>query len=343
MAETIKAGILGATGAVGQRFVQALADHPWFELTSLAASERSAGKKYGRAADWRLDSALPERIADMEVVPVAPSDVDADVVFSALPSSYARDVEEAFAKEGFVVASNASAHRMAEDVPLVIPEVNAEHLDLIEVQQDNRGWDGYIVTNPNCSTIMMATTFKPLMQFGLKDVKVATMQAISGAGYNGVSSMAILDNVIPYIGSEEDKLETEPQKLLGTFNGSQVVKADMEISASCHRVPVMDGHTEAIWAVMDEKPTPEEVRRAFLEFDPKLGDLPTEPAKPLIVRDEEDRPQPRLDRNAGNGMSVSVGRIREGIRYIAMGHNTIRGAAGASVLNAELLHKTGRL
>lgn len=343
MAKPIRAGILGATGAVGQRFVQALTDHPWFEITSLAASEKSAGKQYRDAANWRLDVPLPEEVADMEVVPVDPSRVDADVVFSALPASTAMVVEEAFAKNGFAVASNASAYRMVEDVPLVIPEVNADHLDLIEVQQDNRGWDGYIITNPNCSTIMMTVTFKPLMQFGLSNVTVATMQAISGAGYNGVSSMAILDNVVPYIGNEEDKLETEPQKLLGEFDGSQIVKADFEVSASCHRVPVMDGHTEAIWATMDDDPSPEEVRKAFLDFDPKLGDLPTEPEKPLIVRDEEDRPQPRLDRNAGNGMSVSVGRIREGIRYVAMGHNTIRGAAGASVLNAELLHKTKRL
>ncbi len=343
MAKTIRAGILGATGAVGQRFVQALADHPWFEITALAASEKSAGKQYKNAANWRLDVSLPESIAEMEVVSVDPSKVDADVVFSALPSSSALEVEEAFAKNGFAVASNASAYRMVEDVPLVIPEVNADHLDLIEVQQDNRGWDGYIITNPNCSTIMMATTFKPLMQFGLSNVTVATMQAISGAGYNGISSMAILDNIIPYIGDEEDKLETEPQKLLGTFDGSQIVKAELEVSASCHRVPVMDGHTEAIWATMDDDPTPEEVRKAFLDFDPKLGDLPTEPERPIIVRDEEDRPQPRLDKNAGNGMAVSVGRIREGIRYIAMGHNTIRGAAGASVLNAELLHKTKRL
>ncbi|MDK2892524.1 aspartate-semialdehyde dehydrogenase [Methanohalophilus sp.] len=343
MAKTIRAGIIGATGAVGQRFVQALVDHPWFEITSLAASEKSAGKQYRDAANWRLDVPLPESVADMEVVPVEPSKVDADVVFSALPASSAKIAEEAFAKNGFAVASNASAYRMVEDVPLVIPEVNADHLDLIEVQQDNRGWDGYIITNPNCSTIMMTLTFKPLMQFGLSNVTVATMQAVSGAGYDGVSSMAILDNIIPYIGNEEDKLETEPQKLLGEFDGSQIVKADFEVSASCHRVPVMDGHTEAIWATMDDDPSPEEVREAFLEFDPKLGDLPTEPEKALIVRDEEDRPQPRLDRNAGNGMSVSVGRIREGIRYIAMGHNTIRGAAGASVLNAELLHKAKRL
>ncbi|KKG16171.1 aspartate-semialdehyde dehydrogenase [Methanosarcina sp. 2.H.T.1A.6] len=339
----VKAGILGATGAVGQRFVEALANHPWFEITALAASERSAGKTYREAAGWRLDTAMPESVENIEVVPVDPKAVDADVVFSALPADLALKVEPEFAKAGFAVASNASSYRMEKDIPLVIPEVNPEHLGLIEVQQDTRGWDGYIITNPNCSTIVMTVTLKPLMEFGLETVQVATMQAISGAGFSGVSAMAIYDNVIPYIGSEETKMETETLKLLGEFNGSEIVPADMKVSASCNRVPVIDGHTEAIWAGMRDKPTPEEVREAFLKFDPKLGELPSEPRKALIVRDEADRPQPRLDRNMGKGMSVSVGRIREGIRYIAMGHNTIRGAAGASVLNAELLHSIGKL
>lgn len=339
----IKAGILGATGAVGQRFVEALANHPWFEITALAASERSAGKTYKEAAGWRLDTAMPESVEDIKVVPVDPKAVDADVVFSALPADLALKVEPEFAKAGFVVASNASSYRMEKDIPLVIPEVNPEHLGLLEVQQDARGWDGYIITNPNCSTIVMTVTLKPLMQFGLETIQVATMQAISGAGFSGVAAMAIYDNIIPYIGSEEKKMETETLKLLGEFNGSEVVPANLKVSASCNRVPVIDGHTEAIWAGMRDKPTPEEVRKAFLKFDPKLGELPSEPANPLIVRDEVDRPQPRLDRNMGKGMSVSVGRIREGIRYIAMGHNTIRGAAGASVLNAELLHSMGKL
>jgi len=339
----VKAGILGATGAVGQRFVEALANHPWFEITALAASERSAGKTYREAAGWRLDTAMPESVENIEVVPVDPKAVDADVVFSALPADLALTVEPEFAKAGFAVASNASSYRMEKDIPLVIPEVNPEHLGLIEVQQDTRGWDGYIITNPNCSTIVMTVTLKPLMEFGLETVQVATMQAISGAGFSGVPAMAIYDNVIPYIGSEETKMETETLKLLGEFNGSEIVPADMKVSASCHRVPVIDGHTEAIWAGMRDKPTPEEVREAFLKFDPKLGELPSEPRKAIIVRDEVDRPQPRLDRNMGKGMSVSVGRIREGIRYIAMGHNTIRGAAGASVLNAELLHSIGKL
>jgi aspartate-semialdehyde dehydrogenase len=340
---TIKAGILGATGAVGQRFVEALANHPWFEITALAASERSAGKTYKEAAGWRLDTAMPESVEDIKVVPVDPKAVDADVVFSALPADLAMKVEPEFAKAGFAVASNASSYRMEKDIPLVIPEVNPEHLGLLEVQQDARGWDGYIITNPNCSTIVMTVTLKPLMQFGLETIQVATMQAISGAGFSGIAAMAIYDNVVPYIGNEENKMETETLKLLGEFNGSEIMPADMTVSASCNRVPVIDGHTEAIWAGMKDKPTPEEVRKAFLDFDPKLRNLPSEPDKALIVRDEIDRPQPRLDRNMGKGMSVSVGRIREGIRYIAMGHNTIRGAAGASVLNAELLHSMGKL
>ncbi|NYT01809.1 MAG: aspartate-semialdehyde dehydrogenase [Methanosarcinales archaeon] len=339
----IKAGVLGATGAVGQRFIEGLSDHPWFELTSLAASSRSAGKKYCDAARWRLETEMPKDLGDMTVVNVDPSEVDADVVFSALPSDEAQRVEAEFAAAGFVVASNAAANRMKPDIPLMIPECNKEHLDAIKKQQENRGWDGYIVTNPNCTTIMFTLSLKPLMKFGIESVHIASMQAVSGAGYEGVPSMAILGNIIPYIGGEEEKVETEPQKILGTFDGEKIVSADFSVSASCHRVPVMDGHTEAIWVTMRDDPSPAEVREAFLKFDPGLGDLPTEPKKPLIVRDEPDRPQPRLDRNAGRGMAISVGRIRSGIRYICMGHNTVRGAAGASILNAELLHQKGLL
>ncbi|KUK43505.1 MAG: aspartate-semialdehyde dehydrogenase [Methanothrix sp.] len=339
----IRAGVLGATGAVGQRFIQQLWNHPWFELTSLAASERSAGKKYCEAARWRLEHELPPEVGEMGVVGVDPKEVEADVVFSALPADEAKKVEAEFAKEGFVVASNASSYRFEPDVPLMIPECNPEHLGLVEVQQKKRGWDGYIVTNPNCTTIMFALTLKPLMPLDIQRVIVASMQAVSGAGYEGVPSMAILGNVIPFISGEEEKVEKEAQKILGTFDGDRIVDAPFGVSASCHRVPVMDGHTEALWVEMASKPTPEEVREVFLKFDPGLDDLPTEPKRPLIVRDEPDRPQPRLDRNAGKGMAVSVGRIREGIRYIVMGHNTVRGAAGASVLNAELLSKKGML
>jgi aspartate-semialdehyde dehydrogenase len=341
----IKAGVLGATGAVGQRFIDGLKDHPWFELTSLAASERSAGKKYSEAAKWRLESEMPENAADMTVVNVNPKEVEADVVFSALPSDEAKRVELEFAAAGFAVASNASAYRMAADVPLLIPECNHEHLGIVKIQQEKRGWEngGFLVTNPNCTTIMFTLALKPLMKFGIKSVQIASMQAVSGAGYEGVPSMAILGNILPYIGGEEEKVEIEPQKILGTFDGQKIIDADFTVSASCHRVPVMDGHTEALWVAMRDNPTPEEVKEAMLSFDPGLGDLPTSPKKALVVKDEPDRPQPRLDRKLGNGMSVSVGRIRSGIRFICMGHNTVRGAAGASILNAELLVKKGLL
>ena len=343
----IKAGILGATGAVGQRFVQLLANHPWFEITALAASERSAGKPYGEVAKWRLDTDLPEKVRGLTVVSTKPKDVDADIVFSALPAEDALSIEKDFAKAGFVVSSNASSHRMEQDIPLLIPEVNPEHLGLIDIQKKNRRWDGYIVTNPNCSTIMMVMTLKPLMQFGINNIHVATMQALSGAGYDGVPSMAIMDNVIPYIGSEEHKMETEPLKLLGNFDGKAVADAPFWVSAACHRVPVLDGHTMSVWARFNKKVTADDVKDAMLKFDPMLGDLPTSPKKAIIVREEPDRPQPRMDRNQGHGMSVSVGRIRDGqdnaVQYVCMGHNTIRGAAGASILNAEVLKKRGYL
>lgn len=341
MAKKIKVGVLGATGNVGQRFVQALSCHPWFELTALGASSRSSGKKYAEAADWKLGREIPDSVSDIEIVETDPKNIDADVVFSALPANLAKTIEPAFAKEGFVVASNAAAMRMENDIPLTIPEVNPDHLGLIDIQKKNRKWDGCIITNPNCSTIMMCVTLKPLIPFGIRSVNVATMQAISGAGYNGVYAMAIYDNVVPYIGGEEEKIETETLKIFGKFDGTSVKNADFKVSASCHRVPVIDGHTEAVWVDLENKPTPLDVKKAFLNFSPDLSDLPTEPRCPIIVREEPDRPQPRLDRDMGNGMSVSVGRIREGIRYVALGHNTIRGAAGASILNVELMHKKG--
>lgn len=341
----IKVGILGATGNVGQRFIQQLAGHPWFEITALAASERSAGKPYEQVAKWRLDTDLPEEVKGLTVVPTRPEAVDADIVFSALPAEEAIKIEADFAKAGFIVSSNASSYRMEKDIPLVIPEVNPEHLGLIDIQKKKRKWDGAIVTNPNCSTIMMVVTLKPLMKFGLENIHVSTMQAVSGAGYEGVPSMAITDNVIPYIGSEEGKMETESLKLLGDFDGKQVKDAPFWVSAACHRVGVLDGHTMSVWARFNKKVTPEKIKDAMLKFDPKLSDLPTSPKKAIIVREEPDRPQPRMDRNQGNGMSISVGRIRAGkadsIQYVCMGHNTIRGAAGASVLNAELLKKKG--
>ncbi len=340
-----KVAVLGATGMVGQKFVQLLAEHPWFEITSLAASEKRVGKRYGEEVNWIVSSKIPDDVKDIEMVVMNPKYVDADIVFSALPSDVAREIEPMFAREGFVVASNASAYRMEDDVPLVIPEVNPDHLGLIEIQRDNRKWDGFIVTNPNCTAIILTISLKPLMDLGLRNVKVSTMQALSGAGYPGVPSLAITDNIIPFIKGEEEKVETEPLKILGRFDGKKIIPADIRISASCHRVPVIDGHMEAVWAEFRRNVNIEEVIDAFKSLKPL--DLPSSPKEVIIVRSEIDRPQPRLDRDLGGGMSVVVGRLKKvddyTIRYLVLGHNTVRGAAGASILNAELMIKEGYL
>ena len=344
----MKVGILGATGSVGQRFVQLLEGHPWFEFGALFASERSVGKKYKEVAKWFLPYEMPEEAADMvvrSVDDIGASDNDIAIMFSALPGPVASKVEKHCAEAGYVVSSNVAVYRMEKDIPLVIPEINADHLALIEVQKSIRDWDGFIITNPNCSTIMMCMSLKPLMRFGIKEVHVSTMQAVSGAGYAGVPSMAILDNVIPFIEREEEKMETETLKILGTLEGSKIKNAPLTISASCHRVPVMDGHTEAVWVTFEEPVNVEEVKKAFKNFSSDIR-TPFAPEKPIILREERDRPQPKLDRDAGSGMSVSIGRVREGrmkneIKYIVMGHNTIRGAAGASILNAEVLVQRG--
>jgi aspartate-semialdehyde dehydrogenase len=331
----INVGVLGATGAVGQRFVQLLADHPWFKLTTLTASERSAGKLYRDVVKWRLDVPFPESIGNIRVSPTSVASLkEVDLVFSALPAEVARETETACANAGLAVCSNASSHRMEPDVPLVVPEVNPDHLALIDVQRDH-GRDGFIVTNPNCSTIVMTLALAPLRGFGFHTIHVATMQAISGAGFEGVPAMGIYDNVVPYIGQEEQKMETETLKILGTCDKKSVRPAAYRVSASCHRVPVIDGHTMAIWVDIQEPVNT--VREAFIHYKPPIKGLPTQPKESVHFMDEPDRPQPRLDRNRGNGMTVSVGRLREGIRFITMGHNTIRGAAGASVLNAELI------
>ena len=338
MTHMINVGVLGATGAVGQRFVELLADHPWFNLSMLAASERSAGQPYGKIVNWRLDTPFPEKIAKLKVTSTSPKAMkDIDIVFSALPADIALGVENEFADAGIAVCSNASSHRMDQSVPLVVPEVNPDHLGLIDVQRD-AGRDGFIVTNPNCSTIMMVSALAPLNKFKFSDVRVATMQAISGAGFAGVAAMAIYDNVIPYIGQEEEKMETESLKIMGSLKGNKVVNAKFKVSASCHRVPVIDGHTMAVW--VDIKEPVDELKKAFRNYKPPIKGLPTQPEESIHFFDEEkDRPQPRLDRMRGKGMTVSVGRLRQGVRFVAMGHNTIRGAAGASVLNAELITK----
>jgi aspartate-semialdehyde dehydrogenase len=342
----VNVGILGATGMVGQRFIELLADHPKFEITALTASARSAGKRYEDAATWYLDSSIPESVKDITVVDTDPKETkDVDIVFSALPADTAAIVEPKFAKS-YIVASNASAMRMEPDVPLVIPEVNPEHLDLAEIQQKNRGWDGFIVTNPNCSTIALTLTLKPLYdQYNIKRVYVSTMQAVSGAGYNGVPSMAIVDNLVPFIGGEEEKMESETLHLLGEFDGESVVPAPFGLSASCHRVAVVDGHTEAVFIEMEDDLEIEDVKNQMGSFKglPQKLDLHSAPKNPVVIREEENRPQPRMDRNTDNGMAVTVGRLRKdaafdnSLRYVLVGHNTIRGAAGASILNAELI------
>ncbi len=345
-----KVAILGATGAVGQRFVQLLHNHPWFRIEVLAASEKSAGKLYGKACDWILECEMPREIAEMPVVNADVKSVEragnVDFVFSALPSSVADQVEEEFAKT-YPVFSKASAHRLEEDVPLLIPEVNPEHLELVKIQKERRGWNGFISTDPNCSTIQLAITLKPLMQFGLKKVIVSTMQALSGAGFPGVPSLSIIENVLPYIAGEEEKIEQETLKILGELNGGKIRLANIQISASCNRVNVKDGHLECVFVELERKPSIEEVKEAFKNFkgEPQKLKLPSAPENPIVIREEVDRPQPRLDRNEGKGMSTVVGRIREDpvltIKYLCLGHNTIRGAAGAGLLSAELAAKKG--
>ncbi|GAD52921.1 aspartate-semialdehyde dehydrogenase [Halarchaeum acidiphilum MH1-52-1] len=341
-----RVAVLGATGAVGQRFIQLLSGHPEFEIAALTASESSAGKPYHEAAKWRVDTPIPEDVAEVDVVETEPDAVpdDVDLIFSSLPSSVAERVESDFCEAGYVVSSNSSNERGAEDVPLVIPEVNPDHLDLIEVQRDRRGWDGALVKNPNCSTITMVPTLAALDSFGLERVHVSTLQAVSGAGYSGVTSMEILDNVIPYIGGEEEKMETESRKLLGDFDGSRVEWHDVEVSASCNRVATLDGHLENVWAELGEDPTVAEVYEAFESA--ATQDLHTAPDPLIETFDEPDRPQPRLDRFLGDGMAVAAGGVQEtsaGIQYNTLAHNTLRGAAGASLLNGELLDRDGWL
>jgi aspartate-semialdehyde dehydrogenase len=341
-------GILGATGMVGQRYIQLLENHPWFEITWLAASDRSSGKTYGEAAKWRLDTPLPERIAKMTVAAADPAGAP-KIIFASVDAAFARELEPKFAAAGCAVLSNSSAFRMTPNVPLVIPEINAEHLHLIEEQPSRKQSGGYMVTNPNCSTIGLVMALKPLEErFGITQIFVSTMQAISGAGYPGVPSMDILGNVVPYIGSEEEKMEEETLKLLGKLEGHSVTPLDARITAHCNRVAVEDGHTECVSIKLSKKATREEILAAWAEFRPLAGQsLPTAPDQPVFYAEQNDRPQPRLDRNRGNGMAATVGRLRPcGLldwKFVALSHNTIRGAAGATILNAELLASLGKL
>ena len=345
-------GILGATGAVGQRYIQLLENHPWFEITWLAASDRSSGKPYAEATRWRLDTPLPARIAKMTVSPAEP-DGAPKIIFAALDAAIARELEPRFANAGCAVVSNSSAYRMAANVPLVIPEINADHLHLIEEQPSRRDSGGYMVTNPNCSTIGLVMALKPIEErFGIEQIFVTTMQAVSGAGYPGVASMDILGNVVPYISSEEEKMEAETLKLLGKLQGQSVVPLPARVTAHCNRVAVEDGHTESVSIKLGNKlgrpVTQEDILAAWAEFRPLDGQqLPTAPGQPVEWAPESDRPQPRLDRNRGNGMTVTVGRLRPcGVldwKFTVLSHNTIRGAAGATILNAELLASLGKL
>jgi aspartate-semialdehyde dehydrogenase len=344
-----RAGVLGATGVVGQRLVSLLADHPWFELTEVAASERSSGKTYAEAARWHLDAPIPAAARNLVVKGIEPS-LDCDFVLSGLDSSVAGPAEEDFARAGYPVVSNSRNHRMDPDVPLLIPEVNAAHLDAIPVQQKLRGYDdgGFIVTNPNCSTAGLVLVLKPLADaFGLEKIFVVTLQAVSGAGYPGVPSMDIHANVVPFISGEEEKMEAEPQKLLGKWDGARFVDAGLGLSAHCNRVPVLDGHLECVSLSLKKIASLAEVREALRHFEvsPELASLPSAVRHPVVVLDEENRPQPRRDVNAGNGMAAVVGRVREcpllDVKLTLLSHNLVRGAAGAALLNAELLAARG--
>jgi len=345
----IPVGVLGATGAVGQRFVQLLDGHPWFDLVAVAASERSAGKPYGEACAWKLDTPMPAAAAALVVQPTEPG-VAGRLVFSALDAGVAGPIEEAFAAAGYAVLSNARNHRMAEDVPLLVPEVNPDHTALIEIQRRRRGWQGYIATNPNCSTATLVLALAPLARrFGLKAVVVTTLQAVSGAGYPGLPSLDILGNVIPYIAGEEEKIERETRKILGTFAGGVVTPHSATVSATTTRVPVVDGHTASVFATLGSDPGLEAVREAIRAYRgvPQEKGLPSAPRHPTLLAEQEDRPQPRLDINLERGMASIVGRIRRcdvmGYKFVVLGHNTIRGAAGAAILNAELLKAQGLL
>jgi aspartate-semialdehyde dehydrogenase len=348
--QKIRAGVLGATGLVGQRLVSLLHNHPWFELTEVAASERSSGKTYAEAVRWHLDSTIPAEARNLVVKGLDPS-LDCDFVFSALDSSVAGEAEESFARAGYPVVSNSRNHRMDPDVPLLIPEVNAAHLDAIALQQKNRGYDsGFIVTNPNCSTAGLVLVLKPLADaFGLEKIFVVTLQAISGAGYPGVASLDIQANVVPFISGEEEKMEAEPQKLLGKWNGARFVDAGLAISAHCNRVPVADGHLECVSLSLKKIASLNEVREALRDFavSSELAALPSALRNPVVVLDDETRPQPRRDVNTGAGMAAVVGRIREcpllDVKLTLLSHNLVRGAAGAALLNAELLAARGLL
>ena len=344
----IECGVLGATGMVGQHFIKFLQGHPWFELTWLGASDRSAGKLYRDAATWHLGGETPANVAARRVEECKPGNAP-ELVFSAMDASVATEIERAFAEAGHTVVSNSRNHRMEPDVPLLVPEVNPEHLGILPIQRERRGWKGAIVTNPNCSTIVLTMALAPLREFGIRRVLVTTMQALSGAGYPGVSSIDSTANVVPYIGGEEEKMQMETQKIMGDFRADRIEPLPALVSAACNRVPVLDGHLVAISVELAAKPSIEELRRALESFRalPQERELPSAPAQPVQYMPHQDRPQPRKDVERDRGMAVFTGRLREcpvlGYKFLALGHNTIRGAAGAAVLNAELMISEGLL
>ena len=348
MGPRIEVGILGATWMVGQQFVKFLQNHPWFEITWLGASDRSAGKTYREATSWRLDGTMPANVQNIKVEDCKPGNAPR-LVFSSMDASVATEIEQAFAQAGHVIVSNSRNHRMEPDVPLLIPEINSDHLKIIPLQQRRRGWKGQIATNPNCSTITLAMALAPLKQFGITKVLATTMQAISGAGYPGVASMDINANVIPFIGSEEEKMQQETQKILGEFTGDAIRPLAAKVSAHCNRVPVVDGHMVATSVELERKVGVAELIEAIGKYRsiPQERNLPSAPPRPVIYMEEKDRPQPRRDVERERGMTVFVGRLREcpvlDYKFIALGHNTIRGAAGAAVLNAELMYSEGLL
>ena len=348
MEKRLPVAILAATGSVGQRFIQLLDNHPWFEVVALTASDRSAGSTYGEACHWILSDPMPAWAAGMKILHTSPEAVDAPLIFSALPADTALDVEPLFAQTGTAVFSNASAYRREPDVSIMMPEINADQAEIINIQRKNRGWKGYIVTNSNFTSSGMAVVLKALYdRFGLKRVFAVSLQALSGAGYPGVPSMDIIDNVVPYIGGEEEKLEWESRKMLGKVSGNSIALADFAVSAHCNRVAVIDGHTLCL-SIETDKPAPVEEAIWFLEHyqAPEIArDLPSAPTPVIVVRSEKDRPQPRLDRQIGKGMATVVGRVRPdplfGLKMVVLSHNTIRGAAGGSIYNAELCARLG--
>ncbi|MCE1252525.1 MAG: aspartate-semialdehyde dehydrogenase [Anaerolineae bacterium] len=350
MDKKIPVAVLAATGSVGQRFIQLLDNHPWFEVTALTASDRSAGQLYGDACHWVLPDAMPEWAAKMKVLPTAPESTDAPIVFSALPADTARDAEPLFAQAGKAVFSNASAYRREPDVSILMPEINADQAAIVDIQRKKRGWKGFIVTNSNCTSAGMAVTLKALNdQFKVKRVFAVSLQALSGAGYPGVPSMDIIDNVVPFIGGEEEKLEWESRKMLGRVQGESIQPLDFAVSAHCNRVAVTDGHVVCLSVETESKVSVEEAINCLQSYQaPEVSrDLPFAPKPVIVVRSEKDRPQPRLDRMTGKGMATVVGRVRPdplfGLKMIVLSHNTIRGAAGGSIYNAELLVNLGKI